>query len=121
MKITITNKDGLDQISTFSENKIKHITQNNQWRHVIETILRDSNKENIKKSVVDFLIEELNNIKSSSTDQNGTIKFLETEFKELFEQAKEMENQQKGYGINQIWTWWNRYWFGDLLCSGTNS
>lgn len=94
MTITITNKDGLNQISTFSENKIKHITQNNQWGHVIETILRDSNKENIEKSVVDFLIEELNNIKSSSTDQNGKIKFLENEFNGLLQQAKEMENQQ---------------------------
>jgi uncharacterized protein (UPF0305 family) len=101
MKITITNKDGLDQISTFSENKIKHITQNNQWRHVIETILRDSNKENIKKSVVEFLIEELNNIKSSSTDQNGKIKFLENEFNELLQQAKDMENQQ-GYSEEEV-------------------
>lgn len=42
MTITIINKDGLDQISKFSENKIKHITQTNQWGHVIETILRDS-------------------------------------------------------------------------------
>jgi hypothetical protein len=44
MTITITNKDGLTQITSFSENKIKHITQTNQWGYVIETILRDSNK-----------------------------------------------------------------------------
>lgn len=51
----------------------------------------------MKQSVVECLKDKLNQIKSSSTDMNGTIKFLETEFKELFEQAKEMENQQKGY------------------------
>ena len=44
MTITITNKDGLNQISEFSENKIKHITETNQWGYVIETILRDSNQ-----------------------------------------------------------------------------
>jgi hypothetical protein len=44
MTITITNKDGSNQTSTFSENKIKHITKTNQWGYVIETILRDSNK-----------------------------------------------------------------------------
>jgi hypothetical protein len=42
-------------------------------------------------TAVEFLEDKLNKIKSSSTDMNGTIKFLETEFKELFEQAKEME------------------------------
>lgn len=93
MTITITNKDGLNQISKFSENKIKHITQTNQWGNVIETILRDSNKENIEQSAVDFLIEELNNIKSSSTDQNTTVRFLEKEFNRAIEQAKEMEKQ----------------------------
>ena len=40
MTITITNKDGLNQISGFSENKIKHITETNQWGYVIETILK---------------------------------------------------------------------------------
>ena len=44
MTITITNKDGSNQTSTFSENKIKHITKTNQWGHVIETILRGPNK-----------------------------------------------------------------------------
>jgi hypothetical protein len=100
MIITITNKDGLNQISKFSENKIKHITETNQWGYVINTILKNSNKQDMKQSVVECLEDKLNQIKSSSTDMNGTIKFLETEFKELFEHAKEMENQQKGYGIN---------------------
>jgi hypothetical protein len=48
----------------------------------------------MKQTVVEWLLDELNQIKSSSTDMNGTIKFLETEFKELFEQAKEMEEQE---------------------------
>jgi hypothetical protein len=45
-------------------------------------------------TALELLEEKLNEIKSSSTDMNGTIKFLETEFKELFKQSKEMEKQQ---------------------------
>ena len=48
----------------------------------------------MKQSAVEFLEEKLNEIKSSSTNMNGTIKFLETEFKELFKQAEEIEKQQ---------------------------
>jgi len=48
----------------------------------------------MKQTAVEFLEDKLNQIKSSSTDMNGTIKFLETEFKELFQQAKEMEDEQ---------------------------
>jgi hypothetical protein len=44
MTITIINQEGLNRITSFSENKIKHITKTNQWGYVIETILRDSNK-----------------------------------------------------------------------------
>lgn len=49
----------------------------------------------MKQTSVEFLEEKLNEIKSSSTDMNGTIKFLETEFIELFKQSKEMEKQQQ--------------------------
>ena len=49
---------------------------------------------------VEFLEDKLNQIKSSSTDMNGTIKFLETEFKELFQQAKEMEEEQIMQALN---------------------
>ena len=45
-------------------------------------------------TVVEWLIDELNEIKSSSTGMNGEIRFLEKEFKEALEQAKEMEKQQ---------------------------
>ena len=44
MTITNTNNDGLRQVSSFSENKIKHITETNQWDYVIKTILESSNK-----------------------------------------------------------------------------
>jgi hypothetical protein len=44
MIITVNN-DGNKQICSFSENKIKHITQTNQWGYVIETILQDSIKK----------------------------------------------------------------------------
>ena len=46
-------------------------------------------------TAVELLEEKLNEIKSSSTDMNGTIKFLEIEFKELFKQAKEMEKKEQ--------------------------
>ena len=45
-------------------------------------------------TVVEWLIDELNEIKSSSTGMNGEIRFLEKEFTEALEQAKEMEKQQ---------------------------
>ena len=48
----------------------------------------------MKQTAVEFLIEELNNIKSSSTDQYGKIIFLEKEFIRVLDQAKEMEKEQ---------------------------
>ena len=56
----------------------------------------------MKVTAVEFLIEELNNIKSSSTDQYGKITFLEKEFIRVLEQAKEMEKQQKGYSDEDL-------------------
>jgi hypothetical protein len=102
MTITITNKDGLNQISTFSDEKIKHITETNQWGHVIETILRDSNRENMKQTPVEWLEDALFKIHGSSTDMNVTSKFLEKEFKELFVQAKEMEKHQQDYSEEEV-------------------
>jgi hypothetical protein len=55
----------------------------------------------MKQPVVEWLEDKLNQIKSSSTNMNGTIKFLETEFKELFEQAKEMEKHQTDDAYNK--------------------
>jgi hypothetical protein len=54
------------------------------------------------KTAVEWLKNELNQIKSSSTNMNGTIKFLETEFKELFKQAEEIEKQQQGYSEEEV-------------------
>lgn len=48
----------------------------------------------MKQTAVEYLIEELNNIKSSSTDQYGKITFLEKEFIRVLDQAKEIEKQQ---------------------------
>jgi GTPase involved in cell partitioning and DNA repair len=94
MTIIINNKDGLKQVSKFSENKIKHITETNQWGYVIDTILKNSNKESMKQTTVEWLQDELNQIKSSSTDMNGIIRFFETEFNKVIEKAKEMEMDQ---------------------------
>ena len=40
MEIIITDKEGLRQVSSFSENKIKNITEANQWEDVIKEILK---------------------------------------------------------------------------------
>ncbi len=48
----------------------------------------------MKQTAVKFLVWKLNNIKSTSTDQYGKIIFLEKEFYELIEKAKEIEKQQ---------------------------
>jgi len=46
MEIIITDKEGLRQVSSFSENKIKHITETNQWIDVIKEILKHINNNN---------------------------------------------------------------------------
>lgn len=43
MEIIITDKEGLRQVTSLSENKIKHITETNQWGYVISEILKDIN------------------------------------------------------------------------------
>jgi hypothetical protein len=43
MEIIITDKEGLRQVSSFSEKKIKHITETNQWGDVIKKILKHKN------------------------------------------------------------------------------
>jgi hypothetical protein len=52
------------------------------------------------KTAVEFLIEELNNIKSSSTDQYGKITFLEKEFIRVLDQVIEMEKEQTKNNFN---------------------
>lgn len=52
-------------------------------------------------TTVEWLEEELNNIKSSST-KNGEIKFLENEFNGLLQQAKTMEEEQKVYSEEEV-------------------
>ena len=46
------------------------------------------------KTAVEWLYEQMNNIKSSSTKMYGTVQFLEKELNKLLEQAKEMEKEQ---------------------------
>ncbi len=48
----------------------------------------------MKQTAVEWLQDELNQIKSSSTDMNGIIRFFETEFNKVIEKAKEMEMNQ---------------------------
>jgi hypothetical protein len=87
MIITITNKDGLNQISAFSDEKIKHITETNQWGHVIETILRDSNRENMKQTAVEWLAEYM---------------MHPSNYNPYIERAKEIEKQQQGYSEEDL-------------------
>jgi len=60
----------------------------------------------MKQTPVEWLEDALFKIHGSSTDMNGTSKFLEKEFKELFVQAKEMEKQQ-GYSEEDLKCAWN--------------
>jgi flagellar biosynthesis/type III secretory pathway protein FliH len=46
------------------------------------------------KTAVEWLVDEMNSIKGSSTNMNGKIQFLEKELNKLYEQAKEMEKQR---------------------------
>jgi phage shock protein A len=48
----------------------------------------------MKQTAVEWLNEQMNNIKSSSTKMYGTVQFLEKELTKLLEQAKEMEKEQ---------------------------
>jgi flagellar biosynthesis/type III secretory pathway protein FliH len=48
----------------------------------------------MKQTVVEWLVDEMNSIKGSSTNMNGKIQFLEKELNKLYEQAKEMEKQR---------------------------
>ena len=50
--------------------------------------------EREKQTAVEWLIDELNYIKSSSTKMYGKVQFIEKELNKLLEQAKEMEKQQ---------------------------
>ena len=56
----------------------------------------------MKQTALEFLEEQLNKIKSSSTNMNTWVSFLEKDFKELFTQAKEIENQQRGYSDEEV-------------------
>jgi hypothetical protein len=53
----------------------------------------------MKQTAVEWLIDEMNSIKSSSTNMNGKIQFLEKELNKLYEQAIETEREQR---INTI-------------------
>jgi len=49
----------------------------------------------MKQTAVEWLIEQMNNIKGSSTNMNGKVQFLEKELYNLFDEAKEMQKKQK--------------------------
>jgi hypothetical protein len=61
----------------------------------------------MKQTAVEWLQDELNQIKSSSTDMDGIIRFLETEFNKVIEQAKEMEKQQQDNFAIDFFNWCN--------------
>jgi hypothetical protein len=48
----------------------------------------------MKQTAVEWLNEQMNNIKGSSINMNGRVEFIEKELNNLFEQAKEMEKKQ---------------------------
>ena len=48
----------------------------------------------MKQTVVEWLVDEMNSIKGSSTNMNGKIQFLEKELNKLYEQANKMFEEQ---------------------------
>ena len=44
MTIILTDNGDKKIVSTISENKIKHISETNQWEYVIKTFIDDYNK-----------------------------------------------------------------------------
>lgn len=48
----------------------------------------------MKQTAVEWLIEQMNNIKGSSISMNGRVQFIEKELNNLLEQAKAMEKEQ---------------------------
>lgn len=44
MTIILTDDGDERMVTTISENKIKHISETNQWENVIKTIMDDYNK-----------------------------------------------------------------------------
>lgn len=49
----------------------------------------------MKLTTIEWLIEQMNNIKGSSISMNGRVQFIEKELNNLLEQAKAMERSQK--------------------------
>ena len=49
----------------------------------------------MKQTAVEWLNEQMNNIKGSSISMNGRVQFIEKELNNLFEQAKAKERSQK--------------------------
>lgn len=49
----------------------------------------------MKQTAVEWLVEQMNNIKGSSISMNGRVQFIEKELNNLFEQAKAKERSQK--------------------------
>ena len=43
---------------------------------------------------IEWLNEQMNNIKGSSINMNGRVQFIEKELNNLFDQAKEMEKER---------------------------
>jgi len=58
------------------------------------TTKKHLNQNKMKQTAVEWLVEQMNNIKSSSTNMNGKVQFLEKELYNLFDQAKQMEKEQ---------------------------
>ena len=68
----------------------------------------------MKQTAVEWLNEQMNNIKGSSINMNGRVQFIEKELNNLFKQAKEMEKQQS-YTYDELRTIaYNAYCLGQL-------
>jgi hypothetical protein len=70
-------------------------------KKLIEIVKKNKMKKEYK-TPVEFVIEELNNVKSSTTDQSNTIKFLVHEYKEVLLKAIKIEKQQQDYSDDDV-------------------
>ena len=77
----------------------------------------------MKQLAVEWLNEQMNNIKGSSISMNGSVQFIEKELNNLLEQAKAMEKEQHQETFKQarlakifeknmppVWESWEQYY-----------
>lgn len=66
----------------------------------------------MKQTAVEWLIEQMNNIKGSSIIMNGRVQFIEKELNNLLDQAKAMEKEQSIHKLFVGFQEWHKNEYG---------